>query len=137
MRLKEIVKDGKRYGILAKNKNFPDGLHFYTKDTDFIQVGTWNYNKCQMLKAHSHKVYKRESDITQELVFVKSGSLMVRIFDDNADGFFQEILNQGDFLILFSGGHSYEILENNTEVLEVKNGPYPGLENDKRILPNQ
>jgi len=37
-------------------------------------------------------------------------------------------------LILLKGGHGYEILEDGTRVLEVKNGPYPGAEVDRRRL---
>ena len=37
-------------------------------------------------------------------------------------------LNTGDLMVFFSGGHSYKILENGTQVLEVKNGPYTGLD---------
>jgi hypothetical protein len=43
-------------------------------------------------------------------------------------------LATGDFAVLLVGGHGYEILEEDTEVVEVKNGPYPGLEADKRLI---
>jgi hypothetical protein len=41
---------------------------------------------------------------------------------------------QGDVLALFNGGHGYEVLEDNTRVLEVKNGPYLGPEVDRRKI---
>ena len=37
-------------------------------------------------------------------------------------------------MICLEGGHGYEILEDNTRVLEIKNGPYPGPEKDRRRL---
>ena len=43
-------------------------------------------------------------------------------------------LSCGDILILFFGGHGYEILENGTQVLEVKNGPYVGAEKDRKRI---
>ena len=45
-----------------------------------------------------------------------------------------EIINQGDCSMTFEGGHTYEILEENTVVYEYKTGPYTGVENDKVFL---
>jgi hypothetical protein len=42
------------------------------------------------------------------------------------------IVDEGDILILLQGGHGYEILEDGTQVLEVKNGPYIGADLDRR-----
>ena len=36
--------------------------------------------------------------------------------------------------MLLRGGHGYEILEDGTQVLEVKNGPYLGPDVDRRRL---
>jgi len=41
-------------------------------------------------------------------------------------------VKQGDTLILLNSGHGYEILEDGTQVLEIKNGPYLGAERDRR-----
>ena len=134
MEIKEINKAGKRYGIVVKCRQFPEGLNFYTKDSDFVQVATWHYNKGKYLKAHSHKKLERKTDAAQEVVFVKKGLLKFWIYDDKEERFFEDTLKQGEILITFYGGHAYEILEDNTEILEVKNGPYPGLEKDKKVI---
>jgi len=34
----------------------------------------------------------------------------------------------------FEGGHTYEILEENTSIYEFKTGPYNGRENDKQFF---
>jgi len=44
------------------------------------------------------------------------------------------VIGTGDVAILLRGGHGYEILEDGTEVLEVKNGPYVGADRDRRRL---
>ena len=46
----------------------------------------------------------------------------------------QPILNVGDISVTFQGGHTYEILEDDTIVYEYKTGPYKGQENDKEFL---
>jgi hypothetical protein len=45
-----------------------------------------------------------------------------------------EIINKGDCSMTFEGGHTYEILEEDTIVYEYKTGPYLGIENDKKFL---
>jgi len=40
----------------------------------------------------------------------------------------------GDVVILLRGGHGYDIIEDGTQVLEVKNGPYLGAEADRRRI---
>jgi hypothetical protein len=34
-------------------------------------------------------------------------------------------------MVMLKGGHGYDILENNTQVLEVKNGPFTSVEKDR------
>jgi hypothetical protein len=67
-------------------------------------------------------------------LYVKKGSLLAKIFD--LDGKFVEdlIVKSGDTLILLNCGHAYEILEDGTQVLEVKNGPYLGPDIDRRRI---
>ena len=45
-----------------------------------------------------------------------------------------EILNAGDCSITLSGGHNYEILEEETVVYEYKTGPYEGQIKDKVFI---
>ena len=40
-------------------------------------------------------------------------------------------LLEGDLAVFVSGGHGYHILEDNTKIIETKNGPFTGVENDK------
>lgn len=129
------IKDSQNlYAIVVRSGEIRDGLNFYTPDSAFIQLGTWKYQKGKILSPHAHRVCERVSTITQEFVFVKRGAVRMDIYDA-ADKLFQSVtLNQGDFALIYQGGHGYEILEDGTEVVEVKNGPYPGLEKDKRTL---
>jgi hypothetical protein len=65
------------------------------------------------------------------VIFVRKGSIEATIYD--LDGVFVTKLNviAGDVLILLSCGHGYIVTEDETEVLEVKNGPYMGAEIDR------
>ena len=67
------------------------------------------------------------------LIFILA-TAAASIFDEEGGLVERLELGAGDTLILLNGGHGYEILEDNTQVLEVKNGPYPGAEADRRRI---
>ncbi len=111
-----------------------DGLNFFSQNEDFIQVGVWGYGAGKELKAHIHNEVKREVLWTQEVLFVRCGKLRANIYDTNENKVAELEVNAGDVIILLRGGHGYDILENGTQVLEIKNGPYVGPERDRRRL---
>lgn len=111
-----------------------DGLNFFSNDNDFIQVGIWGYGAGKELKAHIHNEVKREVLWTQEVLFVRSGKLRANIFDTQETKVAELEVNAGDVIILLRGGHGYDILEEGTQVLEIKNGPYVGPDRDRRRL---
>ena len=41
------------------------------------------------------------------------------------------MLNEGDLAIFAYGGHGYVILEDNTQIIETKNGPFVDVATDK------
>ena len=45
-------------------------------------------------------------------------------------------LSSGDMNITLLGGHTFEILEDDTIICEQKNGPYYGQELDKKFINN-
>lgn len=110
------------------------GLNFFSPDGDFIQVGTWSYEAGKELKAHIHNEVKREVLWTQEVLFVRRGKLRARVYDTEENLVSQIEVSAGDVIILLRGGHGYDILEDGTQVLEVKNGPYVGADLDRRRL---
>jgi len=131
----EQIKDGDTLvSKILRNSLWPDGLTFYTDDGDFVQVSTWNYNKDKHLRAHSHRLCERCSDRTQEVVFVKSGKMKVYFYNNDHKLIKEDCLNAGDAAIIYSGGHAYDIIEDGTQIFEVKNGPYPGIEKDKAFI---
>jgi hypothetical protein len=86
------------------------------------------------LLAHSHNEVSRTVLWTQEVLYVRKGRLLAEIFDANDKKVAQVQVTAGDILVLLRGGHGYEILEDGTEVLEIKNGPYVGANSDRRRL---
>lgn len=130
----EIIKNGILYALLCTGKGFNQGLDFLTKDKDFLQAATWNYRKGRQLGPHSHLLCERQVNLTQEFIYVKEGSLAATFYDKNDRIISKHILRAGDFALFFAGGHGYLILEDDTEVIEIKNGPYAGPEKDRKRI---
>ena len=125
---------GVKIALKINEDDIQEGLTFFTEEDDFLQVGSWKYATGKKLLAHNHNRVKKMSGRTQELVYVLKGRMKASIYDES-DCLLQEcVLEGGDFLVCFAGGHGYEILEDDTVVLEVKNGPYVGASLDRRRL---
>ena len=120
--------------IIVRDADWEDGLNFISSENDYQQVGTWGYNRGQKLSPHIHLIEPREVRRTQEVIFVKSGCIRVSIYTEKEEFLKSVELKKGDTIVLLNGGHGYEILEDDTKVLEIKNGPYVGAEKDRKRL---
>lgn len=120
--------------LVIRDSYWEEGLHFASSNGDFQQVGMWSYNKGWKSKPHIHLIKAREVLRTQEVLYIKEGKLKADIYSEKGR-FLQSLeLSKGDIIVLLNGGHSYEILENNTQVLEIKNGPYLGPNEDRKVI---
>lgn len=130
-----LIKSGdKKIAMKIDLGDIKEGLSFFSEDGDFVQVGGWRYNSGKRLLAHNHNFAERKIDRTQEFIFVLKGSLKAFIYDDNDRPLEELFLTANEGLVCFSGGHGYEILHDDTVVIEVKNGPYLGVDIDRRRL---
>ena len=129
-----ITGNGRKLAMVLHGSEWPDGLQIYTPESEFIQVGTWAYSEGKVLKAHAHRECPRVAARTQEVVHVVRGRILATIFDSDDVAVTEIELGPADTLVVFEAGHGYRVLENGTRVLEVKNGPYPGLDKDKRLI---
>lgn len=129
--MERIEHQGRLIAIVHRGDQWKDGLDFLTADELYVQAGTWSYDAGRKLDAHRHLPCPRTAEHTQELAFVRSGRMRVDLYDDDGVPFTSRELAAGDLVLLVSGGHGYEVLEDGTRVLEVKNGPFPGVERDK------
>ncbi|MBI3500276.1 MAG: hypothetical protein HY063_00630 [Bacteroidetes bacterium] len=129
--MEKIESGGHLLVLVCRDNEWTDGLNFITPDSFFVQAGTWGYNKGKILAAHIHKEHPRTALKTYETVYVKQGKLKAFIYDNDRKFVKEIILSAGDYAVFAEGGHGYEILEDNTKVLEVKNGPFVSVEKDK------
>jgi hypothetical protein len=134
MKIEKIVDGDSTLAIIIRNADWETGLNFVSSGEDYQQVGIWGYNKGQKLAPHIHFVAPRQVLRTQEVIFVKDGRVRADIYTHEKKFLKSVELERGDTIILLNGGHGYEILSDNTKVLEVKNGPYVGADKDRERL---
>ena len=127
----KISADNEVIAVVRRYSDWNDGLDFVTNEDAYIQIGTWKYDSGKVLDRHEHNRVVRSSDLTQECVFVVSGSMYVSFYNSNRVFITRIKLNQFDYAVILGGGHSYEIIDDNTRILEAKNGPYLGDDLDK------
>ena len=130
--MREIVKDGKILARYITADDIKPGLISLTKDNEFLQVVAWgHYAKGKYLQDHWHNEFERTASRTYEAVFVVKGAIEARLFDLNLVPVETITVKQGELLILLESAHGYTILEEDTTVLEIKNGPFMGVDKDK------
>lgn len=103
---------------------------------NFIQCATLKMHKGQTFKPHKHIEKQRSYDkqIAQESWVVIKGSVKCKFYDIDDKIIAEPILGPGDASFTLYGGHTYEILEEDTIVYEYKTGPYEGQELDKVFI---
>jgi len=105
-------------------------------ENNFLQCSVVRKQSGKKFKSHKH-IYKPinfDQQIAQESWFVYKGKIKVYHYDIDDTFLGTHILGEGEINITLFGGHTFEILEDDTIVCEQKNGPYYGQELDKKFL---
>ncbi len=134
MKTEKIIDNGLTLAIIVRSEDWIEGLNVISADEDFQQVVFWGYQKDHVLQPHVHLLAPRQILKTQEVIFIRQGRLRADIFGADEKLFASVELREGDTALFLNGGHGYHILEDNTKVLEVKNGPYLGAEKDRKRI---
>ena len=122
----EHIKNGEQLLAIILPREFEEpGIHFFTSSELSQQLGYMNHPAGKVIEPHVHNPVTREVLYTQEVLFIKRGKLRVDFYDDNQNYLESRILNAGDIILLATGGHGFEIIED-IEMVEVKQGPYHG-----------
>ena len=129
--MKIYKHNGKILSIVYREEDWVEGLNFITPDELFVQVGSWWYQKGKKLASHVHNNFERKAMRTQEMTYVKKGSMRVLLYDEDQNFIEDFVLNEGDLSVFAYGGHGYEILEDDTKIIEAKNWPFIDVDTDK------
>jgi len=130
---KILHKDSLLAIIISQEFNEP-GIHFFTPDDLSQQLAFMRHPPGKVIVPHVHNFAPREVHYTQEVLFIRKGRLRIDFYNDDKEYLESHILSAGDAILLVSGGHGFEVLEE-LEMIEVKQGPYVGDHEKTRFEP--
>ncbi|MEI6217728.1 MAG: hypothetical protein WCP86_02415 [bacterium] len=129
----ETITNGEQLlAIIVSHRFSEPGIHFFTADNLSQQLAYMRHPVGKEIPPHVHNPVPREVLFTQEVLFIKRGKLRVDFYDDNRTYLESRILETGDTILLATGGHGFEVLEE-LEMIEVKQGPYAGEQDKTRF----
>ena len=121
----EIKFDNKLLAIILRSNFKQEGIKFFTPNDFSQQLGYMQREKGYEIFPHIHNPVKRNVDYTKEVLFIKSGVMQVDFYNDDKIYLESRVLYSGDVILLAYGGHGFKMIEN-SEIIEVKQGPYAG-----------
>jgi hypothetical protein len=123
--IENITYQSRLLAIIVSHKFDRPGIHFFTPNELSQQLAYIRHPKGKIIPPHVHNQVVREVQSTQEVLFMKKGKLRVDFYNDKQFYLESRILEAGDVILLITGGHGFEVLEE-IETIEVKQGPYLG-----------
>lgn len=99
-----------------------------------LQVAMFHYDQTKYFKAHKHILRPRLNNYTQECMIVFTGKLRAILFDDDKQFINDFYIKPNEFAIFYKGYHAYEVIVHGTKFIEVKNGPFTSVKEDKVYL---
>ena len=125
--IEHINSNNSVLAILIRQSFRAEGIKFLTPNNYSQQLGYMNRPQGYQIQPHIHNKIPREVHFTNEVLFIKSGTVRVDFYDEDKLYVGSKIIITGDILLLVSGGHGFEMIED-SEIIEVKQGPYAGDE---------
>jgi hypothetical protein len=130
--VEEIVWMGRPLSYIIRRELTPSATTFLTPPEFTHQLGFVVYPAGGEVKAHLHRSLERKIKGTSEVLLVKKGRCEVDIYDNSKELVATRELREGDILLLVDGGHGFRTLED-TVFVEIKQGPYTGLDEKERF----
>jgi hypothetical protein len=121
--IEPLTSNNQIIAIIVRNEFSKDGIEFFTTNDFSQQLGYMKHKKGDVIQEHLHVLHVREVKYTQETLIIKKGRVKVNFYLPDKTFFTSRELKTGDVILLASGGHGFEFLEE-TEMIEVKQGPY-------------
>jgi mannose-6-phosphate isomerase-like protein (cupin superfamily) len=127
--MEQIIHNDEILAIIIRHTYTNKGITFFTPSDYSQQLAYMNHPQGKTIQPHVHNIVRREVLYTKEVLFIKKGKIRVDFYTDKEEYICSRILETSDIILLAAGGPGFEMLED-TEMFEVKQGPYAG-ENDK------
>ena len=125
-------KNNKLLAMIFTPGDYKNEKHFLTENNNEFQIAQFNLDQGTEIKRHIHRKQERKIENTSEVIIVNEGSLELEIYDESLELVTTEIVNKGQVIALFNGGHGFKSLLN-SKFLEVKQGPYTEEQDKERF----
>lgn len=110
----------------------PEQTTFLTPPEFKQQVGFVIYPQGGEIARHFHRPLERKLIGTSEVLVLLKGRSLIDVYNDERELVATRELQPGDVMLMVGGGHGFRMLDD-TVFLEVKQGPYTGLEEKERF----
>ncbi len=134
--IEKVEYEGNTFALVVRRSYEREGVTFVTSPDNALQFGVMNHPQGTEVKAHIHRSLPRTINEVQELLHIDYGEVEAEFYNSNGKKLGSLILNAGDTILLLSGGHGFNILRD-SKIIEVKQGPYVSVEEDKVFLEAQ
>ncbi|MBA4449237.1 hypothetical protein FHK94_05330 [Cylindrospermopsis raciborskii CS-506_D] len=131
--IEQVLHHNQLLSIIISHRFNQPGIHFFTPDELSQQLAYMHHPMGKIIQPHVHNPVPREVIYTQEVLFIKRGKLRVDFYNDQQEYLESRVLQTGDVILLITGGHGFEVLEE-IEMIEVKQGPYVGDKDKTRFV---
>jgi len=130
--IEHISWEGNALAYVIRSELDPTKTTFLTPSDFNQQVGFIVYPAGGEIQRHTHHPLERHVVGTSEVLIVRRGRCEVDIYNDDRQLIATRELRQGDILLIVGGGHGFRMLED-TVFLEIKQGPYTGIDEKERF----
>ncbi len=108
----------------------PEQTTFLTPPEYKQQVGYVVYPAGGQIQRHVHRPLERHLVGTSEVLVVRQGCCEVDLYNDDRQLVATRELREGDIMLMVGGGHGFRMLDD-TVLIEVKQGPYTGIDDSR------
>jgi quercetin dioxygenase-like cupin family protein len=130
--IESVEHNGTLLAIIVRAELKPLRTMFLTTNDLPQQLGLVVYPQGGEVARHYHRPIERQIVGTSEVILVRSGRCLLDLYDRDLELAQTRELGAGDVVLLVAGGHGFRMLED-TVLLEVKQGPYLGLDEKERF----
>lgn len=130
--IEHITWNGKQLAYIIRAEMDPKETTFLTPPEFNLQVGFVVYPVGGEIARHVHRPLERHIVGTSEVLVLKKGRCKMDVYNDDQELVATCDLQAGDIMIMVGGGHGFRMLED-TVFLEIKQGPYSGLDEKERF----
>jgi hypothetical protein len=125
--VEHITSGGRSLAYIISGEINPSKTTFLTPPDLKQQVGFVVYPAGGEVRRHVHRALERHLVGTSEVIIVRRGRCEIDVYNDDRQLVATREIRAGDIMLMTGGGHGFRMYED-TVLLEVKQGPYTGID---------